>query len=366
MRTETRFSLSRIACFALGAIGALNMIGCSPENNTESKPPTTSGTVATSAGTPTTGNSKFKIALVMTGARSDNGWNAGGVKALEAVQKELNLSPDDVKSVDNQTSPEDREKSLKDFAAKKYNIVFAHGAEYQSIATKIEKDFPNTLFVISSGEKAGANTLPIILKLEDGAYLEGMLAAGMSKSGKIGAVGAMKIAPLERIFKAYELGAKSIKPNITVVPATYTEDWANAGLAKQQTLALLNQGCDVIIQDLDTAAQGVFNAVQEYNKHHPVPAYALGTNSDQNKDAPDVILASAPIYSEKAWIQIAKEAQAGTLKPSEKPYGMKEGVVDFIFNPAFSTKIPADLQTKIMDVKKKITDGTFDVMKGTP
>jgi len=358
------------------AFAALILSGC---NSDDTKPPTSGGAAATSAGenqptsagaTPTTTGTasaagNFKIALVETGSKSDNGWNAEGVKALETVQKEFNLAPDNVKSVENQTSPQDQENSMKDFAAKKFNIVFCHGAEYQSIALKIEKDFPNTLFVISSGEKAGHNTLPIILKLEDGAYLEGMLAAGMSKTGKIGAVGAEKIAPLERIFKAYEMGAKSINPKITVVPATYTEDWADAGKAKQQTLALLNQGCDVIIQDLDTAAQGVFNAVQEYDKGGKT-AYALGTNSDQNGVAPDVILASAPIYSEKAWVQIVKEAQAGTLKPSEKPYGMKEGVVDFIFNPKFDTKIPADLKTKIEGTKKKIADGSFDVSKGTP
>src|SRR5262249_21881332 len=66
----------------------------------------------------------FKVALVMSGPKSDNGWNAGAAKALDAVKTQLNLSDEDVKSVDNQTSAGDQEKSLRDFAAKKFNLVF--------------------------------------------------------------------------------------------------------------------------------------------------------------------------------------------------------------------------------------------------
>ena len=47
----------------------------------------------------------------------------------EEVKKELNLSDENARSVDNQTSKEDQEKSLRDFAAKKFNLVFGHGHE---------------------------------------------------------------------------------------------------------------------------------------------------------------------------------------------------------------------------------------------
>jgi len=189
-----------------------------------------------------------------------------------------------------------------------------------------------------------------------------MLAAGMSKTNKIGSVGAERTPPLQSIFKAFEAGAKAVKPDITVIPPVYTGSWDDVSKAKQATLALIDQGADVIMQDVDAAAPGVFNAVQE-RKDRGV--YAMGTNSDQNSDAPDVILASAPIYADKTFVAIAKEAKAGTLKPNDTPFGMKEGIVDFIWNPQLTSRIPLDLKAKIEETKKRIADGTFTVPKGS-
>ena len=343
---------------ALGALVGVALTGCgrpADESTAPAGSPAKPGESAAPAG-------DFKVGLVMSGPTSDNGWNAGAFKAFQAVKAELKLSDDSASSIDKQSAAGDQEKSLRALAAKKYNLVFGHGSEYEAPALKMESDFPNTMFVISSGRQVGKNTMPIVFQLEDGAYLEGMLAAAMTRTGKIASVGAEESVPLKSIFKAFEAGAKSIRSDVKVLPPVYTGSWDDVGKAKQATLALLDQGADVIMQDVDTAAQGVFNAVQERAKAGKA-VYALGTNSDQNAAAPDVILASAPIYSDKAFVAIAKEAKAGTLKPSDKPYGMKEGVVDFVLNPAFKAKIPADVATKLADTQKHIADGSFSVPK---
>lgn len=351
---------------AIAAAAAFVLTGCGrPESPTPTATPSSPTASNTNAKGPTAFTpppGEFKVALVMSGPTTDNGWNAGALKAFDAVKTALNLTSDTAAYVDKQKATPDQEKSLRDFATKKYALVFGHGSEYEAPALKMETDFPQTLFVISSGRKVGKNTIPIIFQLEDGAYLEGMLAAAMSKTGKIASVGAQEIPPLKSIFKAFEAGAKAVKPDITVIAPVYTGDWDDVNKAKQSTLALLDQGADVIMQDVDSAAQGVFNAVQERAKSGKT-VYALGTNSDQNANAPDVILASSPIYSEKAFVAIAQKAKSGTLVPSDTPFGMKEGVVDFVLNPKMKDKIPADIQTKISDTQKKITDGSFTVPK---
>jgi basic membrane lipoprotein Med (substrate-binding protein (PBP1-ABC) superfamily) len=344
---------------ALSALLVVGMTGCGRTGETSASP-TTTGSSPPSA--PGAGSGDFKVALVMSGPTSDNGWNAGAYKALLAIRKALNLSEADSPYADNARSPGEQEENLRAFASKGVNVVFGHGTEYEDKALKMEKDFPKTLFVISSGRKVGHNTMPIVYHLEDGAYLQGMLAAGMSKTNKIGSVGAERTPPLQSIFKAFEAGAKAVKPDITVIPPVYTGSWDDVSKAKQATLALIDQGTDIIMQDVDAAAPGVFNAVQE-RKDKGV--YAMGTNSDQNGDAPDVILASAPIYADKTFVAIAKEAKAGTLKPNDTPFGMKEGIVDFIWNPQMTSRIPLDLKAKIDETKKKITDGTFTVPQGS-
>lgn len=367
-RTASRFgfplSLSNgkrgIALVSALSLLMIGILGCG--RNNPSSDPTPAANTPKSASSDT---GAFKVALVMSGPTSDNGWNAGAKKALDAVQKELNLPASDVQSVESQTSASQQDESLRAFAQKGYNIVFGHGTEYEELAKKIENDFPNTVFVISSGAVPGKNTTPIILKLQDGAYLEGMLAAGMSKTGKLACVGAEEIPPVKAVFEAFAKGAKSINPNIVILPSAYTGSWDDPIKANKQTLPLIEQGADIIMQDVDAAAQGVFNAVSDSAKSGKV-VYALGTNNDQNAAAPDVILASAPIYIDKAFVPIAKSVRDKTFKPSATVYDMKSGVIGFVLNPQLESKIPADLKAKIADAQKKIIDGTLDVTKAGP
>ncbi|HLJ56047.1 MAG TPA: BMP family protein [Chthonomonadaceae bacterium] len=341
----------RIAAGLAAGVSLAIMAGCGPAN-----PPAQQG--GSAAPGPAGAPAGFKVALVTSGSRSDGGWNAGAFKGLDEVKNALGLTDADVASIDNQKAAGQEEESLRAFAAKKYNMVIGHGFEYDEIAHKIEKDYPDTLFVISSGAKTGAHVTPIVLQLEDGAYLEGMLAAGMSKTGKLAEVGADEIPPVKSVFAAFEKGARAVKPGIVILHPVYTGDWEDPVKAKQATIPLLDQGADVVIQDLDSAAQGVFNAVQDANKQGKT-IYALGTNKDQNGMAPDVVLASAPIDIGKAFVPIAKEARAGTFKPSDKPWDMKSGVIGFVYNPQLEPKAPADLKAKIEAARAKIVDGSL-------
>lgn len=307
------------------------------------------------AGTPASGT--FKVALITSGPTNDNGWNAGAYQGLQDIKEQLGATVANVEA----KSPGEQEENLRAFARDHYNIVIGHGAEYEAPALKMESDFPNTLFVVSSGSKIGKNTTPIVLKLEDGAYLLGMLAAGMTSNNKLGAVGAEKIAPVQSVFAAYAAGAKAYNKYVQVVSPVYTGNWDDVGKAKQATLALLDQGCDIIIQDLDAAAQGVFQAVHERSRLDKL-LFALGTNSDQNNVAPDVVLASAPIDISKAFLDIAGRVKAGTFHPNAEPYDMKSGVIGFVINPKLQFRLPPDgLLDTLQKTQKQIESGAIQI-----
>ena len=123
------------------------------------------------------------------------------------------------------------------------------------------------------------------------------------------------------------------------------------------------RGADVIIDDLDGAAPGVFDAAKSRNTPEK-PVYVMATNNDQNASAPDVILASAPIYIEKAFVPIAQQIKAGSFKYSGEFYGLKSGAIGFVLNPALLSKIPADVKAKLDDAQKQILAGTLDTTKG--
>lgn len=348
---KTSFVLGLLLC-----LFTLSLTGCGRSNDTGQAQSSLPGKATAAA----SGSADFKVALVMSGPISDNGWNAGAYKALQEVKKQLNLGDDQVSFKENAKSDSDQNENLQYYASHQFNVVFGHGNEYEKPALRMASDFPKTLFVISSGSQVAPNVTPIVFKLEDGAYLLGMLAAGMSQSGKIGAVGAQQIPPVKSVFQAYASGAKAVRSDITVVPPVYTNDWDDVEKAKQATLPLISQGVDVIIQDLDAAAQGVFNAVQQSNRpDHPV--YALGTNNDQNSAAPGVVLASAPIYLSPVFVKIAQQAKDGTFKPSASPYGMPEGVIGFVLNPQLESKIPAALKQKLDNTMQQIKSRSLNI-----
>ena len=84
---------------------------------------------------------------------------------------------------------------------------------------------------------------------------------------------------MQDVFTAFEKGAKAVDPTVKVLEPAYTGSWDDVKKAKDQTAALLNQNADVIMQDVDSAAKGVFNAVEESAKSGKT-VYALGTNNE--------------------------------------------------------------------------------------
>ena len=95
------------------------------------------------------------------------------------TQEQLNKSVPNFYSVDCRFQPQPGKRYWLRVSGKKWIERYPDGSEsaFKILGHGTVKDFPGTMFVISSGEKIGTNTTPIILKLQDGAYLEGMLAA---------------------------------------------------------------------------------------------------------------------------------------------------------------------------------------------
>ena len=347
-----RFRRFRLPLLFLAYAASFALFGCGRTSETPAAPDTKSPAPAA------TGD--FKVALVTTGSISDNGWNANAYKALQDVKAATGA---DIQNVEAKTTGE-QEENIRAYAVKNFNVVLAHGGELGDMTLKIANDFPKTQFLVASGRKSAANVTPVVLRMEDSAYLMGMLAANMSKTGKIGSVGAQKVDALIATFAAFEAGAKAAKPGITVIPPAYTGDWEDVAKGKAQTLALIDQGADVIMDDLDAAAAGVFAAAKSRTSPDK-PIYVMATNKDQNADAPDVILASAPIYIEKAYVPITTQIKAGAYKYNAADfYGMKSGAIDFVLNPALQGKIPPAVKAKLDETKKKILDGSLDTTKG--
>ena len=180
---------------------------------------------------------EFKVALLTPGSISDAGWNALAYEGLKRIEKQLGVEVSHVES----KVPSQWEEHFRFYASKGYGLVFGHGFEYQEAAKAVAPDFPDTVFITTSGNTVLDNVASIVFELEEVTYLLGVIAGTMTQTGKIGLIGGMNIPPINSTFHALEEGAKSVNPDIKV-SRSYVGDWENLGKAKELALSQLRRG----------------------------------------------------------------------------------------------------------------------------
>lgn len=308
---------------------------------------------AAACGGEQTGNpaDSFRVALLTPGPISDQAWNGGAYAGLMAIRDSLGA---DVSHIQTKT-PAEFEENFRQYGAQGYQLVVGHGFEFQDAAVRVAPDYPNTVFVCTSGNATAPNLAGMNFAFEEASFQAGMIAARMSTSGIIGAIGGTELPPVRASFVAFERGAKLINPNITVLIA-YLGTWDDVAAGKEQALAQIARGADILFQNADAAGLGIFTAARERN------VLAFGANANQNDIAPDHIIGSVVIDLPRALLLVARDVQSGTFASTVYQLGLKANVVQLVINPRFESRIPADLRAKVDSVGTAIIEGRFHDM----
>ena len=228
-----------------------------------------------SADTGASARSTFRVALLTPGPISDRAWNGSAYDGLVAVRDSLGAQISHVQT----KTPAEFDENFRQYGAQGYDLVIGHGFEYQDAAVRVAPDFPNTLYITTSGTTVRQNVAGIQFAFEEASYLAGVLAANMTKSGVIGAIGGTELPPVKRSFTAFAAGARSVKPDIIVI-ISYVGNWEDVSAGKEQALAQITRKSDVLFQNADAAGLGVFQAARESRA-----AFVIGANDVTNPAA---------------------------------------------------------------------------------
>ena len=301
------------------------------------------------------GDAPFRAALLTSGPVSDAGWYAGAYEGLLMLRDSLAAEV----SHQQTRTPAEFDEAFRSYGAEGYDLVFAHGFEYQDAAVRAGALFPDMTIVVSGGGRVEANVIPLIFTLEEGSYLAGMMAGGMSRTGVVGMVGGVEIPPVQGTFRAFEAGVRAENPDARILES-FIGNWDDVAAAKEAAVAQLRRQADVLIHNTDAASFGVFQAVREVVDAGGT-AWAIGMNRDQNAIAPEVTLGSAVIRIPEAFLETARAWQAGSLAGEPLYAGSADDVIDFVVNPAVRDRIPAALIDRMMAAREEIRAGTRDV-----
>ena len=291
----------------------------------------------------------FRVALLTPGPISDRSWNGGAYDGLMRIRDSLGAQVSHIQT----RTPAEFEENFRQYGAQGYDLVFGHGFEFQDAALRVAPSYPRTVFVTTSGNSVRANVAGMVFNMEDASYLAGIMAAGLTKTGVVALIGGSEFPPVKSSFEAFELGARSSRPAISVL-TSYLGTWDDVSAGKEQALALMNRRADVIFQNADAAGLGIFNAARERGG-----VYVFGTNSNQNDVAPTVIVASVVIDLPHALLSVAREVRDGRFTGRVIRLGGSEDVVSIVVNPALDSAIPASTKAAIDSVQRLMLDGRF-------
>lgn len=328
-------SVARRAAFVVLNIGVGISIACSAKGS------------SSSAETKT-----FKVALLTPGPISDQSWNGSAYEGLMRIKDSIPGAQ--VSHIQTKT-PAEFEENFRQYGAAGYSLVIGHGFEFQDAAARVGPEFPKTIYITTGGNTVGANVAAMSFSFEEPSYLAGIVAGAMTKSGIVGCIGGTELPPVKAAFASFTAGVKSVNPKARVL-ISYIGNWEDASAGKEQALAQLGRGADIIFQDADAAGLGAFQAVREAKT-----AYVIGSNADQNAVAPEVTLGSVVIDVPHAFMVVAREVSSGQFKPRIVKLDMKLDVVRWTPNPALESRIPASAKHAVDSVRTRMLAGRFTI-----
>ena len=292
----------------------------------------------------------LKVALCLTGAKNDMGWCQSAYEGLELIKEEFGCEVECTENV----QAADMVATFTDYAANGYDVVIGHGFQFGDPAVEVGELYPDTKFICIEAEASAENVASYVMKCEETAYLQGILAASMSESGSLGMIGPVQGASLLKIVNGYEDGAKSVNPDINYQVA-WTNSYTDTAIAQEAAQAMIDQGADVIGHCANECGTGAINAAADAG------IYATGDSYDQSSLGPNTILTSA-VYNVPQLIEAAiQDIINGEFEGTVKQLGMAEGIVELVYNPDMESEIPEDVRQLVDDTAASIKSGEFTV-----
>jgi len=217
------------------------------------------------------GEENLTVCVVVSSAFGDKSFNDSAKEGADKLAEDYG-----VKVTTIECNEENYKQHMMD-AAEASDVVVPVGWQFYEIA-EVAKEYPDTKFIWVDNPVDGIEDLPNVLCIlyaqNEGSFLAGYIAAKMSETGVVGAVGGEDVATINDFMVGYEQGAKYANPDIKVV-TNYANDYEDPAKGKECALALHDQGADVIFQIAGNTGNGVFAAAKEAG------FYAIGVDQDQ-------------------------------------------------------------------------------------
>jgi basic membrane protein A len=237
----------------------------------------------------------------------------------------------ELKYTENMWNVPDAAAAIRDYASSGFDIVIAHGSQYGSSVQEIAKDFPAVTF--AWGTDVNTYGLPNVYAYtaaaEQGGYVNGVLAAKLTKSKKIGVTGPVEVGDAKTYIDGFVQGVRSVNKSI-VLSKTWTGSFSDVALMTAAAKTHIASGADA----LTGSSQSVVGSIGAAKDKGGVLWF--GTQSDQSSLAPDLVVTSQ-VYDWTGMLKdILAKRKAGTLGGVAYTLTLANGGLKIAYNPDFT------------------------------
>jgi basic membrane protein A len=289
---------------------------------------------------------KLKIALALPGAVSDKGFNASAHAGLMLIKKRLGADAE-VAFSENVKRP-DFVTTLRDYANRGFDVIYAHGFQWGDAIAKVAAENPKKYFFNVYGIGKAPNLASLHVANEELFHVLGQVAAKLSKTNVIGAVGGWEIPPIRIQIDAFMKGVLKANPNAKF-RAIYTGTFYDAVKGKEAARALISQKADVIAHMADSTGLGSIQAAK---------ILSIGYFADQRSVAPNSVATSGIInVPELFWLGL-KSVMDNKFKSGVSGYGLNSVVLSV---GPYGPMVPQKTQDEISKLVEEISTGKIKI-----
>jgi basic membrane protein A len=343
---------------------------------------TTAASAEATAGATTAALKPIKVGVVTdVGQLEDKSFNQSSNEGSKAAALESGGSHDVIVT----QAISDYAANIQTFVDNNFDVIVTVGFLLGTDTAKAAKANPNIKFVgVDQGicvDETGApdptfackgdaakllpNYQGIVFAEPQPGYLAGIVAASISKSGTLGAIGGTNVPAVVNYWRGFENGAHSVKADAKVLyqetnpdPSKgFNDPTAGKTIANQ----FMDQGADVIFQIAGLTGQGALEAVCAKGG----TVYGIGVDVDQAVSLPNLakcIVTSAEKKLVDTVHAVVLSVASGTFKPGTIAYNAASKPPAIGISPYhdFASLITPDIQAKVDAAFKGFQDGSLD------
>ena len=328
----------------------------------------------------------LKIGVVTdVGQLEDKSFNQASYEGAKAAAEKLGATFDVIVT----QNISDYKQNLQTFVDQGFDVIVTVGFLMGTDTTLAAKANPKVKFIgVDQGiciDEQGApdatfackgdaakllpNYQGIVFAEEQAGYLAGIIAASLSKSGTIGAVGGTNVPAVVAYNAGYVQGAKSVNADIKTLyqetnpdPAKGFNDPATGKAIAQQ---FIGQGADVLFQIAGLTGQGVLEAACDAG------IYGIGVDVDQVETLPNLskcIVTSAEKKLKDTVQAVVESVAAGTFKAGTVSYDASSTPPAVGLAPYhdLKDKVTSDIQSKVDAALAKMKSGELKPTRTLP